>query len=74
MIREKGRDAMEDALVIVQDGQYYGYGFVPKETEVRSLEDIMAFVIPQKETLETKRLVASYALKNQGKLIPFNSQ
>lgn len=74
MIREKGRDAMEDALVIVQDGQYYGYGFVPKETEVRSLQDVLAFVIPQKETLETKRLVASYALKNQGKLIPFNSQ
>ncbi|WP_297763698.1 exonuclease domain-containing protein [uncultured Muriicola sp.] len=73
IIREKGRDAKEDALVVVQDGQYYGYGFVPKETEVRSLEDIIAFVTPQKETLETKRLVTSYALKNQEKLIPFTN-
>ncbi len=71
IIRDKGRYAEEDALVVVQDGKYYGYGFVPKETEVRSIEDIMAFVTPQKETVETKRLVASYAFKNQEKLLPF---
>ncbi len=73
IIRDKSRDSKEDALVVVQDGQYYGYGFVPKETEVRSLEDILAFVTPQKETLETKRLVVSYALKNQEKLISFTN-
>jgi DNA polymerase-3 subunit epsilon len=72
IIREQGRNSDEDAMVLVQDGQYRGYGFVPKEINIRSMEDIMAYVHLQKETIETKRLVASYALKNLDKLIPLN--
>jgi len=73
IIRETGRNALEDALVVIQQGRYYGYGFVPKAIDVRSMEDIMAFVSPQKETIETKRLVSSYILKNQDKVIPISS-
>jgi DNA polymerase-3 subunit epsilon len=69
IIRERGRNPEEDALVVVQDGLYYGYGFIPKETHLNSIEDVMAFVTPQKETLETKRLVSSYALQHQDKVI-----
>lgn len=69
LIKEKGRNLDEDAIVVVQDGAYYGYGFVPKEISLGGIQDIMAFVQPQKETVETKRLVASYALKHQEKLI-----
>ncbi len=72
IIREQGRNSEEDAMVLVQDGQYRGYGFVPKEIDIRSMEDIMAYVHLQKETIETKRLVASYALKNLDKLITLN--
>jgi DNA polymerase-3 subunit epsilon len=72
IIREQGRNSDEDAMVLVQDGQYRGYGFVPKEINIRSMEDIMAYVHLQKETIETKRLVASYALKNLDKLIHLN--
>lgn len=68
-IKEKGRTMEEDAIVVVQEGAYYGYGFVPKEISLGTIEDIMAYVQPQKETVETKRLVASYAFKHQEKLI-----
>ena len=68
-IKEKGRHPDEDAIVVVQEGAYYGYGFVPKEIGLGAIEDIMAYVQPQKETIETKRLVTSYALKHHEKLI-----
>jgi DNA polymerase-3 subunit epsilon len=73
IIREAGRNVREDALVVIQEGRYCGYGFIPKAIDVRSMEDIMAFVTPQKETIETKRLVSSYILKNQDKLIPISN-
>lgn len=69
IIKEKGRNPGEDALVVVRDGLYYGYGFIPKETPVSSLEDILAFVTPQKETLEDRRLISSYVLRNSGNLM-----
>jgi DNA polymerase-3 subunit epsilon len=69
IIREKGRNPDEDALVVVRDGLYYGYGFIPKETQVSSLEDLLAYVTPQKETLEDRRLISSYVVKNRENLI-----
>jgi len=73
IIKEKGRSPEEDALVVVRDGLYCGYGFIPKEMQISSIEDVLAYVTPQKETLEAKRLVYSYALKNQHKLLLLGS-
>lgn len=69
LIKEKGRNLDEDAIVVVQEGAYYGFGFVPKEISLSAIDDVMAYVQPQKETVETKRLVVSYALKHQEKII-----
>nr|WP_299070490.1 exonuclease domain-containing protein [uncultured Allomuricauda sp.] len=59
IIREKGRDANENAVVLISEGIYRGYGFIDQELKVSSIEDIEAFIIPQKNTLETERIVAS---------------
>ncbi len=72
IIKERGRNPGEDALVVVRDGLYYGYGFIPKETEVSSMEDLLAFVTPQKETLEDRRLISSYVLRNRENLLEIN--
>ncbi|MBT8281115.1 MAG: GIY-YIG nuclease family protein [Muriicola sp.] len=69
IIKEKGRSSEEDALVVVRDGLYYGYGFIPKDLQISSIEDVMAYVTPQKETLEARRLIHSYAIKNQNNLL-----
>ncbi|KQC31296.1 exonuclease domain-containing protein [Flagellimonas eckloniae] len=59
IIREKGRDANENAVVLISEGIYRGYGFIDQELKVSSIEDIEAFIVPQKNTLETERIVAS---------------
>ncbi len=68
IIKERGRNPDEDALVVVRDGLYYGYGFIPKEIPVSSMEDVLAFVKPQRETLEDRRLISSYVLRNRENL------
>lgn len=59
IIRDRGRDANENAVVLIEEGVYRGYGFIDQQLEVSSLEDIEAFIIPQKNTLETQRIVES---------------
>lgn len=59
IIKEKGRKPEENAVVLISEGIYRGYGFIDKELEVSSLEDIEAYIIPQKNTLEAQRIVES---------------
>ncbi|PRX53774.1 exonuclease domain-containing protein [Flagellimonas meridianipacifica] len=59
ILKEKGRHVNENAFVLVDDGQYRGYGFIEDTLEINSKTDIEAFLIPQKNTLETQRIVES---------------
>ncbi len=64
LIREKGRHSEEEALVWIASGIYRGYGFVPKMSEVNSLEDLEPFLWPQKAYPETTQIVSAYLLKH----------
>jgi len=63
IIKEKGRNTKEDAIIIIKNGLYFGYGFIPKDIPLDSIEDAIAFVKPQKNTLEAQRLIDTYMLK-----------
>lgn len=67
VFREKGRTLAEQAFVYIENGKYAGYGFVEKENAIHSFDDLEAFLIRQKNTLETQRIVQSYLLKNPEK-------
>jgi len=73
IIKDKGRTIDEDAVVIVQEAVYSGYGFIPKSVSINSIEDIMAFLIPQKDNLETTRLIQTYRVKNPNSILDFSS-
>lgn len=59
VIREKGRNPNENAVVLISEGIYRGYGFIDHQLEVATLADIEAYIIPQKNTLEAQRIVES---------------
>lgn len=67
LIREKGRETGEQGLVWISDGIYKGYGFVPADQEVSSLEDLEPYLLPQQTYPEIERIVQSYLLKNPKK-------
>lgn len=71
VIKTNGRNADENAFVIIQENSYAGYGFVPKETAIEHMEDLETFIIPQKNTLETQRIVESYIRKNPNAIFSF---
>ncbi|AWX43745.1 DNA-directed DNA polymerase [Flagellimonas maritima] len=75
IIKEEGRNSNENAVVLIDEGIYKGYGFIDNESEISTKEDIEAFIIPQKNTLETNRIINSYLLKKNvlSKKIPVYS-
>lgn len=67
LIKEKGRHSTEEAVILIQEGCYRGYGFIDKELGLHSLEDLLAHIIPQKHTMEAQQLISSYLIKNPQK-------
>jgi len=63
---------IQEAFVLVREGQYLGYGYIEQGTDINSLEDLMAFLVPQKNTMETERIVKSYLLKHPKNFVVFS--
>jgi DNA polymerase-3 subunit epsilon len=73
--REKGRNFSEEAFVYIENGKYVGYGFIEKENSVSTWDDLEAFLVRQKNTLETQRIVQTYLVKNpEMELLKFSEQ
>ena len=64
IIKEKGRDSNENAVVLIADGIYKGFGFIDTDIEISTLEDVEAFITPQKHTVETESILTQYLLKH----------
>ena len=60
LLEEKGRTEDEKAVVIIKEGLYQGYGFIPNSANVRSEEDLNAFITRQKHTPEVERILAAH--------------
>lgn len=73
IIKEKGRNYDEDVFILVRNNTYMGYGFVQKDFDLGSTEDLNAFLIPQKNTIEIQSIIKSYLNKNLNKQIPIKA-
>jgi DNA polymerase-3 subunit epsilon len=72
LIKTTGRNADENAFVLIRDNNYSGYGFAPKNIAIEKIEDVETFILHQKNTLETQRIVESYVLKNPELMYTFD--
>ncbi|WP_051908134.1 GIY-YIG nuclease family protein [Flavimarina sp. Hel_I_48] len=62
-IKLKGRASSEEAFVLVRDGIYMGFGFIPMEYPVTSVEDFEAFLERKENTYFTNRSISQYLNK-----------
>jgi len=74
IIREKGRNLDEEALIVVKNGIYLGYGFIEKESSINSFNDLEPFIQLQKDTLEAQQIIWSYLNKNYNKMIAIENE
>lgn len=55
----RGRDASEEAFVLMENGIYKGFGFVDASHSVTTVTELKTFIIPKHETLMVKKILAS---------------
>lgn len=69
IIKQLGRNQKEESFIYLKDGNYQGYGFIDKKHEIKSLNDYKAFLVRQKNTVETQRMINNMILKHQNETI-----
>ena len=70
VIKEKGRTADEEAVVIIKQGIYMGYGFVERSASITSQTDLEAFLIPQLDNQDVQSILQSYLRQHQKIQVP----
>ena len=64
-IKEKGKTEEEESFIMVENGLYKGFGYVNNTTEqLLDYSDFEPFLIPQKHTYHTSKIINSYLHKN----------
>ena len=73
MKKGKGRKPDERAVVLVENGNYLGFGFFDREETITDLESAKNFIKPSKENRLVQNLINSYLANPKGlELVLFN--
>ncbi|MCG9970802.1 exonuclease domain-containing protein [Christiangramia crocea] len=60
LLVEKGRTAKEKSFIYLNQGRYAGYGFIDNSQEFNHSEEFKNFLIPQKNSSYTDRILSRY--------------
>ncbi|RMA58791.1 exonuclease domain-containing protein [Ulvibacter antarcticus] len=64
VIIEKGRTVLENCIILVENGTYFGFGFIEKENTVENFEDFRNYINRYQNTYHTSKILRSYARKD----------
>ncbi|GAA4274611.1 exonuclease domain-containing protein [Aquimarina gracilis] len=64
LIKEKGRTINEHSFVMIQNGMYKGYGYVHQSEQISYFDDFEPFLVLQKHTYHTTKIIKSYLRKH----------
>ena len=48
---------------MIKGGEYVGYGFIEKTETISHIDDLQAFLIPQKNNIDIKKILRPRLLK-----------
>ena len=65
-IKGQGRHTDEHSVVLIEKGNYLGFGFIEKDTAIRDFETARSFIKVSKETPIVQNLVNSFLMNPKG--------
>jgi DNA polymerase-3 subunit epsilon len=72
-IIEKGRSTEERSCIWVENGHFYGMGYIPSDIAVTEPSEIKNYVVPYRSNQYIMQLIYTYAEKHPGKIF-FNKR
>jgi DNA polymerase-3 subunit epsilon len=70
-IRDKGRNDNESSLILIENGQFYGMGYIDQHIDNPDVSAIKSFLTPYPGNDYIKNMVANYALNFPERKISF---
>ena len=70
-IIDKGINGNDKSCILIEQGKFYGMGYLPDETEIKNLEQIKNNITQYRENNFIRNLVNSYAARFPLKVISF---
>lgn len=64
IIKEKGRQEHEDAIIMVKNGVYHGFSFIPKNKKINSLTNYEELIELRNDNIDIQRIIRSYLNNN----------
>ncbi len=59
LIIDKGREPRERSVIVIENGQYRGFGYFDESRKVESIGEAMQVIAPFKHTADAQRILAS---------------
>ena len=60
IIQETGRTANEQAIILISEGVYKGFGFIDSNDQYQSFSEYEEYITLRKDNIDTKRIINSY--------------
>lgn len=71
-IVDKGLSAGEQSCILIENGKFYGMGYLPSDAFINSVDEIKTYISPQKENFFIHELVRTGSLVESHRCIRFN--
>ncbi|MBL7926258.1 MAG: GIY-YIG nuclease family protein [Bacteroidia bacterium] len=63
-VKQTGRNAEEQAVLLVEKGKLYGMGYISNHTHIAGIEDLKSHLKPIKENFHIRFVIAKFAQEN----------
>jgi len=71
MLIDDGRNAEEKSVVLVEDGQYQGFGYFSTEDDYQDLETLREVITPYAHNRDVTRIIRGFINKGDVKVVKF---
>ena len=65
VIVDKGRNATEHSVVLIEDGEYKGFGFTDLARQISHIDILRTVITPMKNNIEVKNIIQRYLSKKK---------
>jgi len=65
VIVDKGRNATENSVVLIEDGEYKGFGFTDLARQITNVEILKSLITPMESNREVKSIIQRYLSKKK---------
>lgn len=65
IIVDKGRSESEKSVVLVNKGQYLGYGYIEESEIIEDADQLYNYIVEKRDNKDTRQIIRNYLKKNQ---------